>query len=165
MGSRPGSFEKAIRHEDPEVRWVAVTELERMGGEDATDLLVAALNDDTYDSIRWRAAVALGERREPRTVEHLIRALRDPNYHVREEVVTALGRIGDPRAIEPLIDALSDPARSVRLRAIRALELLGDPAKHALFRALEERGPDRREAIRAAINEIETAKRRTAPEP
>jgi HEAT repeat protein len=158
------SLEKAIRHEDPEVRWIGVTELERMGGDEATDLLLEALSDTTYDSIRWRAAIALGERRERRAVESLIGALGDPNHHVRAEVVGALGRIGDPRAINPLIGLLNDPYRSIRLRAIRALEQIGEPAGAALTRALTERGLTPREAIREAIREIEEAERRRSPD-
>lgn len=158
------SLEKAIRHQDPEVRWIGVTELERMGGDEAADLLLEALSDTTYDSIRWRAAIALGERHERRAVESLIGALRDPNHHVREEVVAALGRIGDPRAIDPLIGMLNDPYRSIRLRAIRALEQIGESAGAALHRALTGQGLTPREAIREAIREIEEAERRRSPD-
>jgi HEAT repeat protein len=149
------SLEKAIRHEDPEVRWVGVTELERMGGDESIDLLLEALSDTTYNSIRWRAAIALGERHDRRAVEGLLGALGDPNHHLREEVVTALGRIGDTRAIDPLIGMLNDPYRSVRLRTIRALEQIGEPARAALSRALTKRGLTPRGMILEAIREIE----------
>ncbi|HDR73507.1 MAG TPA: HEAT repeat domain-containing protein [Methanoculleus sp.] len=115
---------RELRHIDPEVRWIALSMLEGEPAPWVTDLLVEALEDGEFESIRWQAAVLLGRRNDPAAVPHLIRSLGDANYHVREEAAEALGKIGDARAGEPLAALLRDPVRSVRLRAASALERL-----------------------------------------
>jgi HEAT repeat protein len=56
--------------------------------------------------VRIEAAEALGEVKDPRTVDPLIAALRDEDARVQERAAVSLGRTGDRRAIEPLIQAL-----------------------------------------------------------
>lgn len=107
------------------MRWIALATLAEHPEPWATDLLINALEDGEFESIRWQAAVLLGRRGDRNAVPPLIRSLRDHNYHVREEAAEALGRIGDPRAREPLSALLHDPVRSVRLRAETALGNLG----------------------------------------
>jgi HEAT repeat protein len=153
MGEKE-QYEKELSHPDPEVRWIAVQGLEESRGEESIDLLMHALRDQDYSSIRWRAAIALGHRRDPRAVTHLIEALSDSNLHVREEAATALGAIGDPGAVPPLITLLEDPARSVRFRAQEALVRIGDPAREALQNALELAIPPVQDKIREALTEI-----------
>jgi HEAT repeat protein len=148
-------FQKLLHHIDPEVRWIAIQDLEKMEGSSITDLLVEALGDTDFESIRWRSAIALGERKDAGSVDALIKALNDENYHVREEVASALGKIADARAIGPLISLLHDPVRSVRLRAIRALERLGEPAKIPLNKALKEGNTTFHTAVLDALREIE----------
>jgi HEAT repeat protein len=57
---------------------------------------------------RRKAARALGDYRDPRAIDALIRIVEDQSVDgdVRAEVARALGRIGNPKAIEPLIRAL-----------------------------------------------------------
>jgi HEAT repeat protein len=117
-------LERELHHADPEVRWIALITLEEHQEPWATDLLIEALEDGEFESIRWQAAVLLGRRNDRKAVLPLIRSLRDHNYHVREEAAVALGRIGDPRAREPLSALLHDPVKNVRLRASTALEQL-----------------------------------------
>jgi len=131
-GSELVQLGKALNNDDPEVRWIGVTELESIRSRDAVILLIKALNDMRFVSIRWRAAIALGEQGDPGAVEALVAALSDDNDHVREEAAEALGKIADIRAIPALIDALEDPQRGVRLRAIKALEKMGESAVPAL---------------------------------
>jgi len=54
---------------------------------------------------RRQAARALGDYRDPRAIDALIRILKDSSVDddVRAEAARALGRIGDPKAVEPLI--------------------------------------------------------------
>ena len=82
--------------------------------------LISALKDEDW-RIRWGAAYALGEIKDPRAVEPLIQALKDDDSNVREKAAWALGWIGDKRAVEPLIQALKDEDSNVRLRAACAL--------------------------------------------
>ena len=63
------------------------------------------------------AAGALGQLSDPRAVEPLIQALRDPGGGVREAAAGALGQLGDV-AVEPLIQALRDAGYRVRGRQL-----------------------------------------------
>jgi hypothetical protein len=47
---------------------------------------------------RVRRWVKIGD---PQAIPHLIQALQDEDYEVREAACEALGRIGDPQAIPP----------------------------------------------------------------
>lgn len=147
-------FLKELTHPDPEVRWIAVLELEESRGDQSIDLLIHALRDQDYSSIRWRAAIALGHRKDPRATEPLIDALTDSNLHVREEAATALGAIGEPDAVQALISLLEDPARSVRQRAREALVRIGGPARAALRDALPLAIPPVQDLIRDALDDI-----------
>ena len=148
-------YEKELSHPDPEVRWIAIQDLEESRSAESIDLLIRALKDQDYSSIRWRAAVALGHRKDPRATTPLIGALSDSNLHVREEAVTALGAIGEPDSVPSLISSLEDPARSVRLRAQAALVKIGGPAQTALLQALPLAIPPVQDMIRDVLHEIE----------
>jgi HEAT repeat protein len=153
-GSELVQLAKELDNDDPEVRWIGVTELESIRSDDAVALLKKALKDARFVSIRWRAAIALGEQGNPKGVDALISALSDENDHVREEAAEALGKISDTRAIPALIDALEDPQRGVRLRAIKALEKMGDSAVPALKKVAEKGGITLFKAVSEALENI-----------
>ncbi len=153
-------FIRALRHDDPEVRWIAVDELADVSSDDSVDLLVLALQDRDFTSIRWRAAVALGEKKSRAATGALINALSDENDHVREEAAESLGKIGDESAVPALIRSLGDPQRGVRLRAVRALEAIGPAAEPALKKAPGVEGNVFSHAVREALNGIAERKGR-----
>jgi HEAT repeat protein len=153
-------FRQALNHMDPEVRWVAVTNLEGVGGPEATELLISALQDNDNLSIRWRAAVALGGRHDPRVVEALVQALHDPSKHVRKEAASSLGRIGDPRAVEPLIERLKDGDAAVRIDAFRSLVEIGEPGKADLTGASIKSDEALRGTLLEIIREIDERQQR-----
>lgn len=101
---------------------------------DEVERLINDLKDESWQ-IRWYAAQALGEIKNPRAVEPLAVALKDKNVYVRAMAAWALGEIKDRRAVKPLIDALSDQIKDVRKKAALALqEITGkdfgkDPAR------------------------------------
>jgi HEAT repeat protein len=153
------SIEKQLDHMDSEVRWVAVLDLANIPGPRATDLLIRALKDDQFISVRYQAAVALGNRGDRRAVRALVAALGDPISHVREKAAEALGRIRDPEAIEPLLSAFKDRDRDVRRTVILALVAIGDPAEEKLDRARFSTDPFVKQAAEEALSEIESRKK------
>lgn len=88
----------------------AADALARIGGP-ALPALIEALGSD-IPATRARAARAIGlmEGSEPRAIEALSKALRDPNADVREHAARALGHIGPPAkaAIPDLIELLAE---------------------------------------------------------
>ena len=83
----------------------------------ATNALLVKLESSLPES-RWQAAKELAVRRDPRAVEAVIRAMRDPKGTIRVCVMaSALGHLKDPRALSALTEAVFDPRnRDLRLR-------------------------------------------------
>ncbi|AFY83724.1 HEAT repeat domain-containing protein [Oscillatoria acuminata] len=69
---------------------------------DLIPALVECLKDSDPD-LRIYAALALGERADPRAITPLIEALEDANANVRYHAIDALGQLRSPEAVEPLV--------------------------------------------------------------
>jgi hypothetical protein len=102
---------------------------------DEVQRLIDELKDPSWQ-MRWYAASALGEMKEPRAVEPLIGVLKnDKQGYVRAMAAWALGEIKDRRAVEPLIDGIMDESDDVKkasplaLKGITGQDLGQDPAK------------------------------------
>jgi hypothetical protein len=90
------------------------------GPESVKERLRSELEGGSHQ-VRWRAARALGEMRDPGSVSLLALALGDESPVVRWEAAAALGEIGGRRAVEALLAALDDESRQVQKRAATAL--------------------------------------------
>ncbi len=129
-------------------------------GEPALIPLKEALVDVNY-RVRWEAAKALGQIRDPSTAPALVDALEDPNFGVRWLAAEAL--IGLRRAaLSPLLKALADRGQFTMLResahhVLRTLCEMGlrDCAEPVL-RALEGNDPESEVpvAARKALEEL-----------
>lgn len=123
----------ASRDWDPDVCDAASQALVKLGATliPIEDNMTGPILDFKYGTpvARSTAALILVEvgRDDPRTIDLLIKALKDPYPIVRENAARALGIIRDPKAVDPLIEALEDRDDSVRNAAARALGEIGDP--------------------------------------
>lgn len=88
---------------------------------DEVDQIINNLQNDSWQ-VRWDAAAALGETKDPRGIGPLSTALNDENSYVRMTAARSLGMIDDPRVIEPLIQALGDKSQGVQKNALLALK-------------------------------------------
>jgi HEAT repeat protein len=91
------------------------------GNSDNVDQIIKDLQSDSWQ-IRWDAAAALGETKDPRGIGPLSTALKDENSYVRMTAARALGMIDDPRVIDPLIQALRDESHGVQKNALLSLK-------------------------------------------
>lgn len=88
---------EALNDNDDLVRLEAARALQRVHGSDAVPALIARLDPDTEDvkGIRAACAHALGQYAQPRVLDALVFALRDPsltvNTHARESLVCLTG--------------------------------------------------------------------------
>src|SRR5207247_10333442 len=73
---------------------------------DEVEIQIDLLKDKDWYR-RREAAITLGEMGDERPIPHLITALRDAEWNVREAAEDALTQIGSP-AVEPLIKALRE---------------------------------------------------------
>jgi len=111
---------------DPHVRREAVQALGRSGGSDLAVTALIGVLDSPQPDLQAEAAIALGETRDPRAVEPLLRKLRDANEIVREDVAGALGAFRSPAVALALRDLIrSEPSPNVFGRAAAALARLG----------------------------------------
>ncbi|MDP3396474.1 MAG: HEAT repeat domain-containing protein [Methanoregula sp.] len=118
------------------------------GAEDLEKLnlegLIKSLLDSTDPNIRQYAAYLLGQAKNPRAIEPLIRALADFDKSVREQAMLALSSLGKS-AIEPLSEAMKEPKWETRYRAAEALGNIADEkAVQPLIQGLK----DSREHVR-----------------
>jgi HEAT repeat protein len=79
----------------------------------------------------------LGERKEPRAVSVLARALKDGEVLVSRTAAEALSKIGTPAAINALVASLTSERPAEVHAAMNGLLTLGDVAVPALAEALE----------------------------
>lgn len=115
-----------LRHFDKEKRRTAVMKLGMVGGDQAIRALISAVQNEHEDLIvRGRAAIMLGNLKDHRAVEPLIRALSAPGFQTPLNAAQALGKLGDSRAIPPLLALATNGTDKTRDAAVEALQKLG----------------------------------------
>lgn len=142
---------------DADTKFVVLNAISRFKHDQVIEVLLDGLNDD--DSIIWQlSARLLGEHKEKRAIDALLKALEDHRAEVRQtaihalvqigdvvlndlinkfnahdckyraEIAEILGAIGNPVAIKFLLPALSDNDPRVRRRVVLSLGHINDPA-------------------------------------
>lgn len=100
---------EALKHDQWLVRLHAVEALGRIRSSGAVEPLLRVLFNDPDAAVREDAARSLGEIGDPRAVEFLLTAMREPGLRTR--AIEALGKIGDRRAVSALIAVVSGTDR------------------------------------------------------
>ncbi len=122
---RLGPSPKAI---ETDARRRAAALLQRQADPQAAEALHLAARDNTDESVRQAAAVALGERGDRRAVDPLIETLYSLDFETRARAAELLGQLGSRQSVDALIRVmLTDGQPSPRWQAMRALGRLGDP--------------------------------------
>jgi HEAT repeat protein len=135
---------RIARHDNPGVRFTAVTVLGLVGDSGDADVVLEALGDPAPD-VRAAAARALGRIGMSDAESALRTALDDPAHFVRAEAAAALGRIHARPAIPKLLRiARTDRFRPARAAAQAVAEI--DPAKLAEAAARPDAGAHLHEA-------------------
>src|SRR5690242_14089223 len=106
--------------------------------------------------VRWKAVRGLGEARDPRALEPLLRALKDRLPTIRIAALSALGRLRDRRAIGPAIAMLDDPDSKVRTSASAALKKFGKAAQAPMLAAYRGGSARARFALLGALGRIQS---------
>ena len=165
----------ALRDKDKYVPVRAEESLVRLGPV-AVEPLIAALHSKDEPN-RPTIARILGKTKDVRSIEHLEKALDDPNpslaneargallkvlpvalqdsrTDVRQKAVTILQHIPDPTSVEPLIGALRDKNDIVRQRAAITLGSIGQPAVKSLIGLIKDPDPGIRQIAAEQLGEI-----------
>jgi HEAT repeat protein len=115
-----------LRDVNKDKRRTAVMKLGMVGGDQAIRALISAVQNEHEDLIvRGRAAIMLGNLKDIRAVDSLIRALDAPGFQTPLHAAEALGKLGDPRAIPPLLMLAATGKDKTRDAAREALQRLG----------------------------------------
>lgn len=113
-----------LQHENSRVRQRACDVLGQVGDAVVAERLEQILKNDRAEDVRAAAAKALGEIRDPGSVDILIDALHDA-FSIRCRAIVALGELGDEVALPSLLAMLKDPAPEIRYHATQSLAELG----------------------------------------
>jgi HEAT repeat protein len=104
---------------------MGIADIEKMKERrDVEGILHLLTHEDDY-YLRSEAAKALGDLRNKRSVDALIKALQDVAGVVQIEAAIALGEIGDSKAVDHLIQALDSKYDTLKFEAAKALEKIG----------------------------------------
>ena len=97
---------KKIKSKKEPERTKAADQLGRLGGKQAIDALIGALNDPEW-YVRWHAASSLGLLHPPEALEALITAAADGEYgNANDNAIGALGAYNDERSAQLLLKIL-----------------------------------------------------------
>ena len=96
-----------------------------LSGELAFELLLGALNDDSWE-VRAYATFVLGKLGDKSAAPHLINVLNHHKGAAQSEAAKALGKLGDKSAVPHLIKILSHDNETAQEEAAKALGKLGD---------------------------------------
>jgi HEAT repeat protein len=138
----------ALQDQNRSIRIEAIRSLGKITLAESIPPLLVMFKDESR-VVREAAVKALAGKGEV-VVEYLIRALGDPDWHVRMGATIALRIIGDTRAIDPLIQRLEDENRFVRREVVKSLGRFGDErAQNRLMELRED--PDQTVRLRAEV--------------
>lgn len=112
-----------LQREEPFHRLAVVDVLYELADPSTLDVLLALLTDSD-NSIRSKAASALGRLGDRSAVPGLIAALDDANFYVVQASMFALAALGDNRAIAPLRVLLNSNDEALHKLAEHALDKL-----------------------------------------
>jgi hypothetical protein len=126
-------IEPYIKHENYNIRLLAVDCLVVAGGPEAAAALIEALSDDN-EKVAVNAASGLHENLPVGQEKKLLKAWDQAwSPYVRREIALVLGRLDNPILVSKLNDRLPGTTADVRDSLIAALSKLGDDKARQLF--------------------------------
>lgn len=154
-----------VSHSESRVRLEAIRALARIGGMEASTLLIALLRDKNQ-ALAIQAAIWLGNSRNQAALEPLLHLvlkldLLGKSQPLKREALLAIGRIGDARALEPLFRLVRKsywmvPSRwdELKLLAVAAIGNLGGETARHFLEQLSAGGGELGRASNAALRAL-----------
>jgi len=144
----------ALAHTDARVRRDTSLALGKLGGEDASQLLLGMLEDPDSD-VRASATRAVGALKVERALRPLLKRLdEEDDGDVEIQIVKALGQLGDPSAVPAIgkraVGSLFNrPSVDLRVAVYHALAAIGTPHAMSLVEAAaSDKTPEVKEAAK-----------------
>ncbi|MBN1486778.1 MAG: HEAT repeat domain-containing protein [Anaerolineae bacterium] len=128
----------ALQSDNPDLRFAAARELEKIGKVAAVEPLIATLHD-VHVEVRLAVVRALERIGDERAISALVEVLFDTSSEVRRAAARALEGLNTPLIIDPIIVALQDDDVEVRHIAVRTLRRIGgERSLEALITRLDD---------------------------
>jgi len=149
-------------HVDNRIRIDAIHSLARIGGKEATEVLMDLLRDANR-AIRRQVILWLGITRNERGIEPLLalineRDIMGKSLTLKKEALLAIGRIGDRRSLDPLFRLVNkrrwlSPGRwkELKILAVEAIGRVGGDSAREFLEKTETRGGSIGRACSAAL--------------
>jgi HEAT repeat protein len=120
-----GIIRQALGAQDP---WTRMHALEVVASSDRADLMPVAVKllDDESASVRFAAALAVGDSRYAPARQRLHQLLEDSDHNVGIAAAYALCRLGQSKPYEHIVEAIRNADQTVRANAAMLLGKLGD---------------------------------------
>lgn len=164
MGSRDAvkGLTLTASHSDNRVQMESIRSLARIGGMEATAVLIDLLQDDNQ-AIGIQAITWLGNTRNQRALRPLLQLVmkRDvlcKSLTIKKEALLAIGRIGDRRALDPLFRVVKKrhwivPGRwdELKILAVKAIGNLGGESAREFLEQISARAGRLGRASSAAL--------------
>ncbi len=131
---------RGLKDNNAQLRQMAAKAAIGLDSEDVVGPLIEALeNPYEVESVRFMAAEALGGMENEKSIESLLRSLKDENVAVRYSAAAALSGHREESVVMALIGAVSDPDKYVRSSVAYALGASGSPqALKVLFECVTD---------------------------
>lgn len=136
-------LERALEHDDPQVRRSALEALAQTGSSAAADAVVFALSDEERE-VQLAAARALGRLRHAEPLVGIVTGARDPE--LTAVGLRALGEADPGRAMQVAVPLVRHPDPAIACAAVEAVGLLGEGAEESAHAA------DREDLLFAALD-------------
>jgi HEAT repeat protein len=158
--ARGPEVEKALlgllEDKNSRVRITAARTLGRIGTENAAGTLIKRLAIDKDPVFRARAIESLGNLKDKRAVEPLIKSLDDKVPEVRLAAARSLGMLGNENAEEVLIAKLEKSSPELQKQIVLALGNLDcKKAAGPLARKLKDKDPELRKCVAESLGKLE----------
>jgi ParB family chromosome partitioning protein len=155
-GSPPDALLRALRHKDPTTQFLAAEGLARGGRPEGINVLLSAIDYLDDVGLRGRAVLALGELRDARALDVLLRLSGEDGHALQEPAAEAIGhlrRSPDADKIGRLLERLAKGNGGVAIRALAGLRWFDSAAGWQLIR---QRAVDRQNmmARAAAVEQL-----------
>jgi len=148
--SAVGGIIKIMTDENLDMRKRAISALGKIGGKQATDALLQALDKNKDESLFSTLTYALCNNPTPESVEPLCKFLIDTAgeppkdnlslLRTREKVIQTLRILKDPRSVPALAGEIDNPSNKLRISAIHALsDIKGIAATDALIKYAKQK--------------------------
>tara|TARA_B100000959_G_scaffold268278_1_gene312781 strand:+ start:340 stop:1743 length:1404 start_codon:yes stop_codon:yes gene_type:complete len=120
---------KTFYEKSEKIRFQTVSAMHKIrGGKDLMTGFVIKALDDNSEKIRVKASWALGEgysSNKMKNINPLLKALKDKNIKVRENIIRAIGVFGKKSDAKHLLEFLENKNKKIRSNAVKSLENIG----------------------------------------